>query len=336
MNPPRLPADNGFELFRWVAALTVVVSHFCVLTRTALPVVPPTSEAVQFFFILSGALTYCSYSVRPGALAFYRRRARRILPAYWGTVAFCVLVGVLFTEMPLRRFFAEADTWRYVGWNAVMLNRLQPTLPGVFADHANPVMDGSLWTMKYEVAFYLLLPLLVFLLRKTGRKSSLVVLYALLTLVQLALFVASHYLSGATLRLLATRGVAQAVCFVAGMAVCEFYPWLSRYRRIALPVALVLAALSYWWWPLRVVWPAVFATSVILLGTATRALGWTRRLPSLTYELFLIHFPVVHVVVEAGVPQRLGVPGAFALCLGLSLLLAYLLRELVKPITCKR
>ena len=238
--------------------------------------------------------------------------------------------------MPLRDFVVHPQTWSYVGWNTVMLNRLQPALPGVFADHVLPAMDGALWTMKYEVAFYLLLPALVFLMRRTNKLWSLVTIYVLLTVLQVGLSFTAWMEGGETMRLLASRGVSQAACFVAGMLVSETYDTLTRHRHWVLPLAVVVCVASCLWWPVRIVWPIAYAIAIILLGTASPHLGIFRRLPPLTYELFLIHFPIVQAAIEAGLPQHLGIPTAFASVLTLSLFFAYLLHRCVKPITDKK
>lgn len=334
--PAQFPAQNGFDAFRWIAALIVVLSHYFVLSNATLPFVMPTAEAVQFFFILSGALTYRSFLANPDPTAFYKRRARRILPAYWGTIVLCLLVGLLFTQMPLRNFVSHPDTWRYVGWNVLMLNRFQPDLPATFADHELAAMDGALWTMKYEVAFYLLLPALVLLMRRTGKMRTLLSAYVLLTLFQFVLRLISWHFGGETAHLLASRGVSQAACFVAGMIVCEAYPALAARRRWLLPLALLICVSTAVFWPVRVVWPLAFGAAIILIGTATPRLGVFRRLPNITYELFLVHFPLIQATIAARLPERLGLWPAFATVLVLSLFFAYLLHRSVKPITDKK
>ncbi len=336
MNTTGIPAQNGFDAFRWIAALTIVVSHYCVLTQTKVLIVPPTNEAVQLFFILSGALTYRSFVAHPDTLSFFKRRARRILPAYWGTIIICLLIGLLFTKMPLREFVVHPQTWCYLAWNTIMLGHMNPDLPATFVDHVPPAMDGALWTMKYEVVFYLLLPLLILLI--TGRKKlrALLIIYIFLTLTQIALSIIDWNVQSETTALLASRGVAQATCFLAGIIVSEAFPMLVAKRKWLLPLTLALCLTATIAWPVYIVWPLLFATAIILLGTLSPKLGICRRLPPLTYELFLVHFPIIQASVEAGLPQHLGTWPAFAACLGLSLAMAYLLHRSVKPLTNPR
>lgn len=330
-----IPSPNGFEALRWLAALTVVVSHFFGLAQIQGVPSLPTTQAVQLFFILSGMLTYRSLVAKPGTLAFYKRRARRILPAYWGVIVFCLLVGMLFTEMPLRHFVTHPQTGRYLLWNALMLNRLQPALPGVFDGHVNTAMDGALWTMKYEVAFYLLLPAAVLLLRKWDKRFVFAAGYIALVIAQFTLRLIAYHGGGETIALLSQRGVSQAVCFWSGMIVCQAHPILTARSRIAFPLALAIAVLGLFWWPFMILWPLAYAVLILLIGTRLPLLNHCNRLPRITYELFLIHFPIIQVAVEVGLPQRLGTAGAFSVSLLLSLLFASLLHHTVKPITAR-
>lgn len=331
-----LPRQNGFDALRWIAALAIVVSHFSGLTQWQGMPMMPTRQAVQLFFILSGMLTYRSYLANTKPIAFYQRRARRILPAYWGTIVFCLLVGMLFTEMPLRSFVSDAQTGYYLFWNALMLNWLQPALPATFSDHVLPVMDGSLWTMKYEVAFYILLPLMVLLIKKFSPKRRLVTLliaYALLVGLQFSMIVLAYHTHSSSIALLCKVGASQIVCFLSGIIVWELYPWLQKKVAWLLPATLIVSVMSFVWSPFNIVWPLAFAVLIVYAGTRIPLLKHSRRLPNISYELFLIHFPIVQIVVEMQLPERLGHATAFSIALGLSLLFAYLLHRLVKPIS---
>ena len=331
-----LPRQNGFDALRWGAALTIVVSHFSGLTQWQGMPMMPTRQAVQLFFILSGMLTYRSYLANPKPRAFYQRRARRILPAYWGTIVFCFLVGMLFTEMPLRSFLCHEQTGWYLFWNALMLNWLQPSLPATFSDHVLPVMDGSLWTMKYEVAFYVLLPLMVLLIKKNSPKRRMVTLliaYALLVGLQFSMIVLAYHTHSSGIALLCKVGASQIVCFLSGIIVWELYPWLQHKVAWLLPATLIVAVLGFVWSPFNIVWPLAFAVLIVYAGTRISSLEHSRRLPNISYELFLIHFPIVQIVVEMQLPERLGHAAAFSITLAISLLLAYLLHRLVKPIS---
>ena len=49
---------------------------------------------------------------------------------------------------------------------------MQPSLPGLFAGNPFREVNGALWTLKIEVLFYLVLPVLAWILRAAGRRRS--------------------------------------------------------------------------------------------------------------------------------------------------------------------
>jgi peptidoglycan/LPS O-acetylase OafA/YrhL len=146
----------GFDGLRAIAALTVVSYHVAIFSR----LIPVSRLAlvwwelkggVVIFFVISGTLLYLPYaralrdgSALPDWRGYARRRAVRILPAYW--VALTVLaVG------PFRAAVFGPDAWRYYGLSQIYAPR---TLFGGL---------GVAWSLCAEVTFYLVLPLFAWL-----------------------------------------------------------------------------------------------------------------------------------------------------------------------------
>lgn len=160
---------------RGIAVLWVIAFHYCALRDAAgdpwvealraWPLVEAVLRngylGVDLFFLISGFLLTLPWLLRvragetaPATLPFYRRRLRRIVPAYYLQM---VLLFVL--VLPLLR---GADYWRrdlYVlAWNGVahagFIHNTSPLTSGSMA------VNGALWTLAVEAQFYLLLPLL--------------------------------------------------------------------------------------------------------------------------------------------------------------------------------
>ena len=155
-------ADNCFTLLRYAFALAIFCNHLCYSTGRPI-FLCYGGVFVQGFFVISGFLTMNSYVRKDDWRDFALRRMRRILPGYVTAVLLCFLVGIVFTTLPLSEFFSNIATWRYLCANLVFMNFLQPTLPGVFDDHAMQAINSSLWTMKIEVLFYLSVPFVTWL-----------------------------------------------------------------------------------------------------------------------------------------------------------------------------
>jgi peptidoglycan/LPS O-acetylase OafA/YrhL len=162
--------DNNFNLIRLIAAAMVIFGHSYVLTlqrgyrepMSALTGMEPGPFAVNVFFVISGFLITKSYLNRNKVSTYLVARSLRIFPGLFVAMLFNVLVvGVVFTSLPLWHYVRDQDTWQYILINSTLISRfvqLEYDLPGVFA--TNPfgaAVNGSLWTLPYEVWIYIAL-----------------------------------------------------------------------------------------------------------------------------------------------------------------------------------
>lgn len=151
--PPGNPRFALFDSLRGLAALTILTFHVCSFTGAlekpvlgdVLTVAGPRS--LVLFFVISGFLLYRPYVAAradgrsgPRLSRYLRRRAFRILPAYWVALTllaiFPAIVGVF------------DDTW-YRFYFFAQLYSHETVSAGI------PVA----WSLCVEVTFYLLLPL---------------------------------------------------------------------------------------------------------------------------------------------------------------------------------
>lgn len=161
---------NHFDLLRLAAALAVFAAHGDFLYRLHLPVPFPGhslgSLAVYVFFFISGYLVCLSWMRESAWRAFALKRGARIFPGLVVAVAFSVFVlGWAVTTLPSAVYWSAPETWLNFVNNAVGLATVQ-TLPGVF--ERNPfarAVNGSLWTIRYELLMYLALALLAWCAR---------------------------------------------------------------------------------------------------------------------------------------------------------------------------
>lgn len=164
---------NRFDMLRLVAALAVFVAHGEFLYRLRLPEPFPGhslgSLAVYVFFFMSGYLVFQSWTREPVWHSFWLRRLMRIFPGLVMAVAFTVFVlGWAMTRLPAAAYWQAPQTWLHL-FNNMTGQATMQTLPGVF--ESNPfayTVNGSLWTLRYELVMYLALAVLAWLAR--GRR----------------------------------------------------------------------------------------------------------------------------------------------------------------------
>jgi peptidoglycan/LPS O-acetylase OafA/YrhL len=162
-NKSNADRENNFNLLRILAAGAVLVSHAYPISLGPGSVEPLDhvlgmslgTLAVITFFSISGYFISQSFHSKPSVLEFAAARALRIYPGLLVVLLLTVLaLGPVFTKIDLALYFSNRDTLLYIPKN-LSLWRLQYELPGVFGDNSYPgAINGSLWTLAYEVACY--------------------------------------------------------------------------------------------------------------------------------------------------------------------------------------
>jgi peptidoglycan/LPS O-acetylase OafA/YrhL len=156
---------NNFDFLRFLAAISVWFGHCYALMDLPDPLLRLTgfetfgSLGVTVFFVISGYFVTMSYAHHHSLRAYARNRSLRIMPALCAVVLLCTFaLGPLITSLPLREYFADAVTWRYL--KCLLVFPLQYDLPGVFAGNHSHAVNGSLWTLQHEVRLYVAIALL--------------------------------------------------------------------------------------------------------------------------------------------------------------------------------
>ncbi|WP_411267383.1 acyltransferase family protein [Actinoplanes sp. KI2] len=152
--PPRLPALDALRAGGAAAVVAVHVGFATGFTGSSSwgAMVARLDVGVAIFFVLSGFLLFRPFAYamahgarRPSAGRYLWRRALRILPAYWLTVAVCLLVLPGNAGVPWSEWVRYATFTQFYG-----------------RGHLHDAL-GHTWSLTVEAAFYLLLPVLAVL-----------------------------------------------------------------------------------------------------------------------------------------------------------------------------
>ncbi len=131
----------------------------------------------QAFFVVSGFLVTMSFENSSSLGSYASKRLRRIAPAYITVVIVAALGLSVISALPWHAYFTSHELWRYVAFNLILSNFSAPSLPGVFQTNFMSAVNGSLWTIKIEVAFYCLVPFVVWATRRVGAGKVLITIF---------------------------------------------------------------------------------------------------------------------------------------------------------------
>ena len=170
----KINIDNNFDILRLILAVLVFFAHWNTLTSQDISnqLFHLSGYAVHMFFIVSGFLIFWSFDADQNKKHFYIKRFFRIFPLY----AFLIILQTLFFIG-----FSDGSTFEVIKYfiaNIFFLNFLAPSVGSTLSSLEVNAINGSLWTLKNEVVFYLIVPLLFMFYKKWGG-YILLILYSL-------------------------------------------------------------------------------------------------------------------------------------------------------------
>jgi peptidoglycan/LPS O-acetylase OafA/YrhL len=327
------PRAGALDGLRGLAALSVVAFHVWLYRPDRVPGTRSgLGDHVFFemhlglicFFVLSGFLLYRGLLRRPDFKRYAVRRIMRIVPAYYASIAGCL---VLFAVLGLDELIPPTRSLPL--FLAFGQNYFSDTLMEI-----NPVT----WTLCVEAAFYVALPLIA--LVRSGRARVML----LLSLIGSTLVWNALTYGGAWTDVSEKTLPAYAGHFALGMLVAL---WVEsrRPRLSALPTAALAAAgalvvvASGWWYETPGLFPDARALVLklpaalgfaLLVAAVTAGRGAAVKLLSarplvwvgvVSYGVYLWHLPLIIAgnelaLLPAGVAPRLAIVTAAALAAG--------------------
>jgi peptidoglycan/LPS O-acetylase OafA/YrhL len=331
----RIPALDGL---RGAAILVIMLHHFVTMPAARGFEIPFVLAAkagwvgVDLFFVLSGFLITGTLVDSRGAAgyarSFYARRALRILPLYMATVA------VLTISLPLAarfdpecaRKFGTHIWWYWTQTTNIMLARAGNfDVVGFSTPH--------FWSLAVEEQFYLVWPILVALCPPRHLASACLTVAAVSVILRPVLLangtapLAIYTLTPTRMDGLALGGAlavarrsdslwrlvkspAQSVARLPAAG------WLGVIVLGVLGMALLDPAVDHNAPAMQAIgFPMIAAVAAVVLAAALCApvgsplerwltAGWLRTLGRYSYGLYVLHYPLAHLLWSAGVDPR--------------------------------
>ena len=297
--------DNCFDFLRFALALNVVLGHLTIIAN--IPELQQfhfafrTHWSVTGFFVISGFLIAQSYE-RSSIRSYFIKRAKRLLPAYLFVVFACALGLVALSTYSVADYYGSPDFWKYLGANICFLNFLHPSLPGVFElpiiteNSVNP----SLWTIKIEVGFYLIIPLLMIGLRKCKRPwLALLIIYVLAVVYRTGL---NYYgdLTQTNMPIFLARQLPGFMSYFAvGMFGYMYKDLFLKYKSYLIVPALILFAVEYYI-GLEILTPLAWGIVMLWCAYSLPALNNFAKYGDISYGIYIYHGPLLKILLSVG------------------------------------
>jgi len=164
------PNSNNFHLMRLIFAVSVVWTHAVAMLSSSQNIlghivrIDIGGTAVHAFFIVSGFLVVQSAINSRSTVDYFLKRCLRIFPGLFVALFMLAFVaGPLMTKMDLREYFTigKTDPFSYVWKNLTGYPHNVWTLQDIFSNNRKNDANGSLWTLKHELAMYLIIGILL-------------------------------------------------------------------------------------------------------------------------------------------------------------------------------
>jgi len=307
----RLAGVDGLRAF---AAIWVVLFHVHLVSGASFPQVPFLDlfwtsgwTGVSLFLVLSGFCLYVPFAGgrqhRFKTVEFLRRRAWRLLPAYYLSLAFVVPLHLAFAKLLGG---SSALTATQTLWHALA----HATMTHIFFPDTFYSLNGVYWSLALEWQWYAALPLLVLAAARWGVVKAAGAAIAINVVYSGTFLLALHWhwlpdtglLTGAVLP---NQLYARIAEFALGVVAAELYVsgrlgWVRPLRNLAPLVIPGVLVASYL--PLStIVFGALFFVllCIVLTGEGYAARAFASKpvvaLGLMSYSLYLVHHPLLKV-----------------------------------------
>ena len=283
-------SKNNFDFLRFFLAFSVVWHHFNILTsneyRFFIFDIIDSNIAVKSFFVISGLLIWMSANRSRTFNGYVVKRFFRLYPALFFILFCSSIVFYAFYNQSISEIF------KYFSWNFILLNFMHPCVGDVFETNVLCAVNGSLWTLKLEVAYYIFVGVTVFLFKK--HSFNLVLLFTIMSfIIETVLFFLPPSLSAYT-DLLYNQIPSKFYYFGLGVIVYKYNELISTSK--------FLLALSFGFFGLFILnfefffLPVFVVSFVFLIAFRTPLIDFS-KLGDVSYGLYIYHFPLIQLFV---------------------------------------
>lgn len=323
--------DNAFNAVRFFCCIIVILGHCIDISGIQVPYRPiiDMHVAVCVFFILSGFWVTKSFLTTSSIKEYIIKRVKRLLPLYYLTVFLFAIICGFYSDLGLAGYFSNPLLYKYLFWNSIFLNFMCPSLPGVFE---NAPINGALWTIKVEISFYIILPILIYLLKKFDsakkRNAFLGGIYVLSVIWNHGLVYISNFIPIPSQLSYQLPGVMSH--FVMGMIYLFNWKFLISKKNLFIVPAVIIFSLHYLT-NTEILMPVALAMILMWLGTTLFPLKKIGQPIDYSYGMYLFHFPLINIFTNFGLFTSLGIGGGVICITSISFFMSFIAEKYIQP-----
>lgn len=284
---------NNFDILRIALATTVFYTHMGVLAGVDVLKNLPSGIAVQSFFIVSGYLIVKSYLRNSNITTYVKSRFFRIYPLYFFVISFCFIISYLNYSSSFYDYMNDGAL-KYLISNYLFANFLAPSLPEMFTGNEFSAVNGSLWTLKVEVMFYMSVPIIYGVFNRYVNNYTLTVLIAIMSIISyyiIGYLVENHGFSNSLNNQLPSMMLYFMIgaifnfanlSFLKGRHLVFLIPLLFLFNDIYIVSALLIGAFVY------------------IVAFVIKPIKVSNKIGDISYGIYIWHFPIIQFFVMSG------------------------------------
>jgi peptidoglycan/LPS O-acetylase OafA/YrhL len=209
----------------------------------------------------------------------------------------------LFSNLSMIDYFKSPQLLKYFIANTFFMNFIQSSLPGVFIENNTQAVNGSLWTIKLEIGFYIIVPLIAYLLNRLKTKRNINLFLGCLYLFGylynfVCLYISKKFNSG-IIEELAHQLPGFIQFFAVGIFCAINFELVKKYDKyLILPSIIIMVV--YYITGNEYLLPIGLGIIIMFIGFNFRRLNTIGKTGDYSYGVYIFHFPIIQIMVLLG------------------------------------
>lgn len=321
-----IPKENAFNAIRLILCIVIVLMHTLGNVGISNKYLLDGHMAVCGFFIISGFWVTKSYFTSESIWHFFKKRIKKIFPMYYISIIGFSIICFYFSNLSPKEYF-EIEYVKYIFCNGVFLNFLHPSLPGCFEGNA---VNGALWTIKIEIGFYIILPVLIYLWKKIKSQIAKNIYFLILYIISITynLILKTFAVRWNIPYQLSYQLPGFISFFVSGMFIYLNLNLFLKLKNWLIIPSVIIFFLRYLT-NTEILFPAAFAIIIVWSAIFLGFLSFVGKEIDFSWGIYLFHFPIIQILLYSA-NKNVCIPVYVVSVLGISFMITYLIEKIIK------